>query len=450
MRRTGGRRAVGALLLLVTALACVALSHLGCRPAVEELVGPRVLIIGVDGLDWERVQRLAADGRLPNIAALMEEGSSGVLHSVYPYLSPSIWTSIATGKREDKHGIGGFLVDRGLTTNRTPTSSNMRTARAFWQILNDAGYSTGVVGWLVTWPAEPVEGYMVSSDFQMLLSFDTHELGDAETRARKRLGVHPPGIWDALVGVRTDLADISDETVRGFLGAELPQSGEAAAAVKDFKRLYAYDQTTIDAARWCVETMPTDLVAVYLRGLDSSCHMYWRYMEPESWQGELPPEMVSAFAPLIERYYERIDQIVGEALEYRGSQTLVVLCSDHGFAGHRGYPGFDGELAVGVSMHREDGIIAIAGPGVAAGSRIDGASILDVTPTVLAALDIPLGEDMDGRLLSAAFEPRWLEEHPVSFIGTHETGERTDESEPIESPVDEQVIERLKALGYIN
>ena len=160
--------------------------------------------------------------------------------------------------------------------------------------------------------------------------------------------------------------------------------------------------------------------------------------------------MVAAFAPLIERYYERIDEIVGELLVHRDSRTMVVLCSDHGFAGHSGYPGFEGELAVGVSMHREDGIVIIAGPGITRGSRIDGATILDVTPTVLAALDIPLGEDMDGQPLSAAFEPRWLEAHPLSFIETYETGEQVDETEPIPSPVDDQVIERLKALGYIN
>ena len=160
--------------------------------------------------------------------------------------------------------------------------------------------------------------------------------------------------------------------------------------------------------------------------------------------------MVEALSPIIERYYERADALVGELLKHRGSQTLVVLCSDHGFAGHSGYPGFEGELAVGVSMHREDGVVVMAGPGIERGVRLDGASILDVTPTVLAALGIPVGEDMDGRPLSAAFAPGWLREHPVAFVETHETGEEAGDAEPIPSPVDEEVLERLRTLGYIN
>ncbi len=450
MRRTSSRWITGAALLAVAVTVCVGLSLSGCQPAVEESDAPRVLFIGVDGLDWGRVQRLAEEGRLPNIAALMEEGSSGVLHSLYPYLSPSIWTTIATGKREDKHGIVGFLVDRGRTTNPTPTSSNMRTARAVWQILNDAGHSTGVIGWLVTWPAEPVSGYMISSRFHTLLRDKLLDVGDEEMLARKRQGVHPPGIWDDAVALRVDGADVSDDVISSFLGGDVPYSDEATSAVTELRRIYSSDQTTLAMAHQFFRSVPTDLAAVYFRGLDTSCHMYWRYMEPESWPEELSPEMVTTFGPLIERYYERIDAIVGELLTHRGPQTMVVLCSDHGFAGHSGYPGFEGELAVGVSMHREDGIVVIAGPGVEPGARIDGASILDVTPTVLASLDIPLGEDMDGELLSTAFEPGWLEDHPVSYIETHETGEQLGDAEPIPSPVDEEVIERLKTLGYIN
>ncbi len=443
-------RVAGAFLLFAAIAATIVFFLSGCRPAVEETDAPLVLFIGVDGLDWGRMTRLAEEGRLPNIAGLMEEGSSGILHSLYPYLSPSIWTSIATGKREDKHGIAGFLVDRGQTTNPTPTSSNMRTARAFWQILNDAGYSTGVIGWLVTWPAEPVGGYMISSRFQTLLGSNLLDVGDEEMLARKRQSVHPAGIWDDAVALRVDDSEVTDEVVASFLGGAAPANDEAIAAIAELRRIYASDQTALAMAHQFFRTVPTDLAAVYLRGLDISCHMYWRYMEPDSWPDEQQQEMVSAFAPLIERYYTRVDEMVGELLAHRGPNTVVVLCSDHGFAGHAGYPGFEGELAVGVSMHREDGVIVIAGPGVSRGGRIDGASILDVTPTVLAMLDIPIGEDMDGQPLTAALEPQWVAEHPVTTVETHEIGESPGDAEPIPSPVDEEVIERLKSLGYIS
>jgi len=443
-------RATGLILVAAAVAACLAALS-GCQPAVEEdAVAPRILFIGVDGLDWERVQRLADDGRLPNIAGLIEEGSSGVLHSLYPYLSPSVWTSIATGKSEDKHGIAGFLVDRGRTTNPTPTSSNMRTARAFWQILNDRGFSTGIIGWLVTWPAEPVAGYMISSRFSSLLRDDLLEAGDDEALETKRQGVHPVGIWDDAVALRVDGDDIGEQTIASFLGGDVPDGDKAALALKELRRIYAADETTLAMAHRFFGDVPTDLAAVYFRGLDTCCHMYWRYMEPDTWPEELPPEMVTTFGSVIERYYVRIDEIVGELLEHRGPGTMVLLCSDHGFAGHAGYPGYEGEFAVGISMHREDGVIILAGPDIERGGRIDAAGILDVTPTVLAALDIPIGDDMDGAPLVSAFRTSWIDDHPIRTVETHETDETPGDAEPIPSPVDDEVIERLKTLGYIN
>ncbi len=445
------RRALRAIVAVALA-ACVAVVVHGCGGNEDAGRAPRVLLIGIDGLDWDRVQRLSGEGRLPHLTALMEEGSAGVLHSVYPYLSPSVWTSIATGKREEKHGIAGFLVDRGRTTNPTPTSSNMRRARAVWQILNDAGYSAGVIGWLVTWPAEAVDGYMISSRFQTLLRDDLLDVGDEERIARKRQSLHPPEIWDEAVSLKVPVESVDDETVSAFLGDGWRDARDPAAApaIEEFRRIYAADETALAFAQRFFKARPTDLAAVYLRGLDTSCHMYWRYMEPETWPHELSDELVSVFEPLIERYYERVDAAVGELLEHRGPGTVVILCSDHGFAGHSGYPGFEGELAVGISMHREDGIIIAAGPGIERGGRVEGASILDVTPTVLALLDVPVGRDMDGRVLSGLMTSEWLDEHPVGFVESHEVEGAVTDDEPIPSPVDEQVIEQLRTLGYID
>ncbi|MCD4690131.1 alkaline phosphatase family protein, partial [bacterium] len=345
-RTAGGRRVVRAL---VVSAVCVAVFTLGCQPAAEQASYPRVLFIGVDGLDWDRMTRLADEGQLPNIAALMDEGSSGVLHSIYPYLSPSIWTSIATGKKEEQHGIVGFLVDRGRTTNATPTSSNMWKARAVWKILNDAGQSAGVIGWLVTWPAEPVSGYMISSRLSAFLRDRQPEHADAELLSRMRSAIYPEGLWDDIVESRVDAQDISDDDIASFLDTPVPESEDAEAAIAELRRTYAFDLTTLAMARRFFTAVPTDLAAVYLRGLDLNCHTYWKYMEPETWPHELSDDMVSAFRPVIESYYAHVDEMVGELLEHRGAETIVVLCSDHGFAGHAGYPGFDGEFAVGVS-----------------------------------------------------------------------------------------------------
>ena len=99
-------------------------------------------------------------------------------------------------------------------------------------------------------------------------------------------------------------------------------------------------------------------------------------------------------------------------------------------------------------MHGEYGIIGFMGKGVRKGSRIIDADILDVTPTILYALGLPVAEDMHGRVLTDAFEVEYLQDHALAFVPTYETEVR-EAGEPIESPVDDQIKRKLKAVGYL-
>jgi arylsulfatase A-like enzyme len=90
------------------------------------------------------------------------------------------------------------------------------------------------------------------------------------------------------------------------------------------------------------------------------------------------------------------------------------------------------------------------GKDIVRGRELPDASVLDITPTVLALWGLPVGEDMDGRVLTDAIEPSFLKAHPVRTIPTHEDAvKRQHSDEPIESPVDDEIRERMKALGYI-
>src|SRR5580765_8581596 len=77
------------------------------EPAAER---GRVIVFGIDGGDWQVIDPLIAGGRMPAMARLVREGASGVLMSMEPSASPSLWTTIATGVGPDRHGIHGFVV----------------------------------------------------------------------------------------------------------------------------------------------------------------------------------------------------------------------------------------------------------------------------------------------------------------------------------------------------
>ncbi len=78
----------------------------GCRGAADVAPPPgKVILIGVDGLEWRVVLDLVGEERLPVLTRLMREGSFGRLETLVPTFSPVIWTTVATGKLPKKHGI---------------------------------------------------------------------------------------------------------------------------------------------------------------------------------------------------------------------------------------------------------------------------------------------------------------------------------------------------------
>ncbi|MBD3367356.1 MAG: hypothetical protein GF405_04145 [Candidatus Eisenbacteria bacterium] len=454
MRECGGcARDVSLRLAALMLAGILMLAGCGGDEAHDEVAKwspPRVVLIGVDGLDWDRVDAMISEGRLPNIARLRDRGSSGVLRSIPPFLSPSVWTSMATGKSQEKHGISGFLVGQGRTKDATPTSGNMRRVRAFWEVLSAADLSVGVVAWLVTWPAEPVNGYMVSPNINRLLSWRSQAKNPAEADERLAMAVYPPEYTETVVDCRVTADDVPQELLHGLLETtEHLDDPDVALDYRNLAATLANDLTVLAIADSLAELQPTSVRALYLRGLDVNCHAMWKYMDPSSWRGDVPPKMERTFSSVIERYHVLADSMVGAVVESAGEDALFILCSDHGFAGHRGYDGFEGDVAIGIDMHREDGLLVMAGPGIRRGETISGASVLDITPTLLTAVGLPAARDMDGRVLVEAFDQDFLARHPVSLIDSYETGDRATGEEPIESPVDDEIRERLRSLGYI-
>src|ERR1700675_2994796 len=96
---------------------------------------PRVLLIGWDAADWKVIQPLLDAGQMPNLARLIAQGVRGNLATIYPALSPMLWTSIATGKRAYKHGIHGFTEPAEDGLSILPIGNLGRKTKAFWNIL---------------------------------------------------------------------------------------------------------------------------------------------------------------------------------------------------------------------------------------------------------------------------------------------------------------------------
>ncbi len=125
-------------------------------------------MVGWDAADWRVIDPLIAQGKMPNLASFLNAGVRGNISTLYPALSPMLWTSIATGKRPYKHGIHGFAEPTPDGRGVRPITNLSRTTKAVWNILHQAGKTSNVVGWWPSHPAEPIRGAMVSNHYQQV------------------------------------------------------------------------------------------------------------------------------------------------------------------------------------------------------------------------------------------------------------------------------------------
>ena len=418
----------------------------------------RLLLVGLDGADWQIAEPLVAAGKLPNLARLRSGGAWGDLRSATPMLSPLLWTSIATGKPPDKHGIIDFLVIEPRTGQKVPISSTFRKTRALWNIYSDAGRTVDFVAWWATWPAETVRGHMISERLAYSLFGYRPGAGDSQGL------VYPPAYLDDIASLRVDESAIRLEDLARFGrftqadldAARAKLKGDPAQAYADpinhLTRILASTRTYHAIALKLLREGPADLTSVYYQGIDEVCHRFAQYIAPRpSW---VDPGLFEKYRDVVPRFYEYQDELLGELLKAAGPAMTVMLISDHGFLNGSDRPGFppDIELKAG-EWHRQYGVLVMKGPGVRPG-RLDTSSIYDITPTLLYLSGLPVAADMTGRPLLDAVAPEFRAKTSLTTVPSYEdAGGRRAGSEAAvgtSSELNEEMLAKLRSLGYIS
>ncbi|MGB0176903.1 MAG: alkaline phosphatase family protein [Owenweeksia sp.] len=125
----------------------------------------KLLLVGWDAADWQVIEPLMKEGKMPALQRLVKNGISGNIATLNPPLSPMLWTSIATSKRAYDHGVNGFVEVDYNKGEIKPVQATSRKVGTFWNILNEAGLKTNIVNWWPSHPAEKVDGVCVSNAF---------------------------------------------------------------------------------------------------------------------------------------------------------------------------------------------------------------------------------------------------------------------------------------------
>ena len=469
-RALGDRFRAAGLVLLSCEVGRVRLLQPQSRSeASASAAGGRILVVGLDGADWNIIDPLLRSGRLPHLERLIRAGVRAKLETISPMLSPVLWTSIATGVLPPRHGILDFVADTEREGERVPVASTQRKVKAFWNILSERGLDVGIVGWWATFPAERVRGYIVSDRVAYQL------LGVTPVAERDREGkVFPADADDLVLAATVAPESITSEDVSPLVrlppGEEKDLPAEEAHLLDGLRTAIASGRTYVAAALALEKRFHPRLTAVYLEETDTIAHLFMPFAPPPlPWVKE---PLARSYGHAVDGAYEEADALLGRLIEGIPAPTVVVV-SDHGFKTGDNRPPTESRPGYGVAAdwHRRYGILILAGPPFRRGVEIPDVSLLDVAPTLLRIAGLPIGEDMDGRPVDAAFDPAWLGAHPEAYIPSWEetviaaapmedaasTASGTTGNAPAAAPGsasaaaegDRERIERLRSLGYI-
>ncbi len=389
---------------------------------------PRVRMLLLDGASIGFIRQRVAAGQLPNFARLLERGAAIDLATLKPTQAEPVWAAAATGKYPPHDGIrsngiyrvkpddadpvdllpdycfAAALYYQSFVTEETVTSLSLR-ARPLWDILGDYGVVSGIVGWPLTHPVRPSLGYVVSDYFDEAAS-------------------SPLRLADAQAAYPTTAADVAREVfdawqlrpwhdvLTSFGPQEQPPSGFLQAR---------WDQAYSQTAEELEQEFAPRLTAVRYEGLDIFGHNYLRDAQPELF-GESGRD--EATRSVLDRYYGYIDGEIGRAMGQLQGEDLLLVMSGFGMEQESITKRLlarllDWPVRSGSHERAPDGFLLAYGANVASGVFARGA-IVDLAPTVLYYLGLPVGRDMDGFARTDLFDRAFTTEHSVSYIATHE------------------------------
>lgn len=266
---------------------------------------PKVLIIGIDGATFDLIKPWVEKGELPTFKRLLDEGIHSHLKSTIPPVTAPAWTSFITGKNPGKHGLYHFIEPQPGSYEIRYTNARSRLAKTVWQTLSESGISVGVINVPMTYPPEPVNGYMISG-------MDAPEGSTAIT--------YPPDLYHEL---KKKFGKVGWQ-IR-YLGNLKTDGGRDRILQSLVDMEEHYQQMTT----YLIKRYPTDVMMVVFTSIDTVQHFFWHYMDQNHPQHDVAG--ITKYGDAILKAYKRMDQIIAQLTSDIPEETTIILMSDHGF-----------------------------------------------------------------------------------------------------------------------
>jgi hypothetical protein len=357
----------------------------------------RVLLIGWEAADWKLLHPLIDAGEMPSLRRIVESGISGQLRCTQPMTSVSQWTTIVTGKRPWQHRVCHPIETVTAAGQGVPAGASDWRSAALWEILAQAGKRNLVVGWPATGGAQCPRSLIVS---------------DGYARPTDAPGIKP---WPPAASGTYWPPEIGRQLDRWRMSPEDVQADVISLCVPEWKKInqrgdrrlghlrvfLAGDFSHQAAAMTLFASGDWDFAAVHFPALGAISKIFLPHHFPSADRAsgldfELYQNVIGGTCRLL-------DQMLGNLVRAAGSNVQIMLVSGHGVTT---------SIPPAPAPHANDddawksphGIFAACGPGLASDALVFGASVLDVAPTILASLGLPIGDDMEGRVLVESFD----------------------------------------------
>jgi predicted AlkP superfamily phosphohydrolase/phosphomutase len=389
------------LLLSVASIPSWSQADAGAKPR------PKVVVIGVNGMEWDILRPLLLQGKLPNLAHVIDNGTYGKLRTVSAPNCPRVYTTIFTSTQPDEHGVTGFIVG-GITAN-----TNMLKQEPIWSILSKNGVSVGMANVPATFPVMPVNGYMISG---MLTRGKNCEDGVlcAPKLSEVEGGdpVYPPPMKAELL---KNVGDYYIDCER-MPSAEELKGHETEVIDAWLKKVNVIREQQTKLFDYLMTNHPTEFTWFVQSCEDRTGH--WLYpIAP--YNAGYNPKINGVQPDAFPNQYIGFDRVLGSILKHIDKDTYLFIISDHGIKPLREFEQkdphahMDHEKTTPVIAKHDfadgddvPGSFVAMGPGIKKDQRLMGfeASVYDITPTILHLYGIEQPKQMRGHVLSEIFE----------------------------------------------
>jgi hypothetical protein len=395
------------------------------HPPLTVIGGTPLRVIAIDGFDPAMFDAFAQD---------LEARFVGVRVRLQPQDTSDparAWTTIATGVLPDVHGVHGIetrrvagvqgslsatggavaqairaATDLVRLTRPSVASREERRAKTLWEVAEEAGLRTAVVNWWATWPA-PKNGIVITD--RAMLRLEQGGRLDAE--------IGPPELYEPLRAAWPGIRD----RARAAVSTVGPVNDPAIAAVL---RRSAELDATIAGLLQALPGPARDLDVVYFPGLDIAQHALFATGAAAS-----TPSDAAARVDALRGYYAFLRSLLGSVLEPSPAARVVIVTQPG-----RVQPAGSG-LIVSFQTLNVDATAGLRGGGQA---RVE-----DIAPTLLNALGVPLSRELTGMprpMMLSGSSGRFVETYGRPFLAP---GAR------VGKPLDQEMIDRLRSLGYV-